>query len=156
MKLFSWKIAPLVALASTGVGHAEDAEIAKVKAADQAFYVALSARDLKAMEAVWAQKPYVTNIGPRSKTVSVGYEDAVSTYWAKAFDTFSQMSAQATAISQIQIDGNVAWVIGTESAVLQLKSGGAPMKFDAMVTNIFEKDGDHWLMVSHHAQMVPQ
>ena len=95
MKLFSWKIAPLVVLASTGVGHAEDAEIAKVKAADQAFYVALSARDLKAMEAVWAQKPYDTNIGPRSKTVSVGYEDAVSTYWAKAFDTFSQMSVRS-------------------------------------------------------------
>jgi len=24
------------------------------------------------------------------------------------------------------------------------------------VTNLFEKDGDHWLMISHHAQMIPK
>ena len=53
-------------------------------------------------------------------------------------------------------DGKLAWIIGTESATLQPKSGGEPLKFDTFVTNIFEKEGDRWLMISHHAQMIPK
>jgi hypothetical protein len=52
--------------------NAQSADVEAIKTANQAFYAALSARDLKAMEAVWANKPYVVNIGPKSKTVLVG------------------------------------------------------------------------------------
>ena len=56
-----------------------------MKAANQSFYTALSVRDLKAMQAVWANKPYVVNIGPRSKTAAVGYDEAVTKYWDNAW-----------------------------------------------------------------------
>jgi ketosteroid isomerase-like protein len=152
-----------ISIASVGLGfltcgaEAQQAsDIEAIKAANQAFYAALSARDLKAMEGVWANKPYVVNIGPKSKAIAVGYTDAVSKYWANAFDFFSQMSASTASVAQIQTDGKTAWVIGTETAMLQPKSGGDPLKFETFVTNIFEKDGNRWLMISHHAQAIPQ
>jgi ketosteroid isomerase-like protein len=135
---------------------AQAADLDAVKASNQAFYAALSSRDLKAMEAVWANKPYVVNVGPRSKTIAVGYADAVTKYWTNSFDVFSQISVASSSIAQIHSDGTMAFVIGTESASLQPKSGGDPLKFDAFATNIFEKDGDRWLMISHQGQMIPK
>ncbi len=136
--------------------NAQSADVEAIKAANQAFYDALSARDLKAMEAVWANKPYVVNIGPKSKTVLVGYDAAVSKYWANAFDFFSQMAASVASIAQVYTDGKIGYVIGTETANLQPRSGGDPLIFDTFVTNIFEKNGAAWQMISHHGQMIPK
>ena len=128
------------------------ADIDAVKAANASFYAALSARDAKAMGALWADKPYVVNIGPRSKTVAVGYEEAVTKYWTNAFtNVFSEISATMTTTSQVQTDGKLAWVVGVEAATLKQKSDGTVVKFDNLATNVFEKVGDKWLMVSHHA-----
>jgi ketosteroid isomerase-like protein len=135
---------------------AQSSDSEAITATHQAFYAALSSRDIKAMEAVWANKPYVVNIGPRSKTALVGYAKAVTKYWLEAFEFFAQISASSTSIAQVHSDGKTGWVIGTESATLQPKSGGDPLKFDTFVTNIFEKEGDHWLMISHHAQIIPK
>jgi ketosteroid isomerase-like protein len=147
----------LMVMAGIVTSNAQPAsEIDAIKAAHQSFYTALSAMDAKAMVAVWANKPYVVNIGPLSKSIAVGYEDAVSKYWITAFDRFSKASASSTSIAQIQTDGKLAWVVGTEHAVLQLKSGGEPLTIDNFVTNIFERDGDRWLMISHHAQVIPK
>jgi ketosteroid isomerase-like protein len=134
---------------------AQTPDLDAVKAANQAFYKALSTKDLKAMEGLWANKPYVVNIGPRSKSIEVGYADAVTKYWTAAFDTFSQISSSPS-VAQVQSDGKIAWVIGTEKASLQLKSGGDPITFDAFVTNTFEKQAKRWLMTSHHAQPLPK
>ena len=50
-------------------------DITGVQAASQAFYKALATHDQgKAMAGVWAHTPYVTNIGPRSSSVAVGFE----------------------------------------------------------------------------------
>ena len=128
---------------------------AAVKAANQAFYVALSARDAKAMEGLWANKPYVVNIGPRSKAVAVGYADAVTKWSASLSEVFSELNAAMTSTAQVQTDGKLAWVVGTESASGKNKAG-EPFKFDTFATNIFEKEGNRWLLVSHHAQMMPK
>jgi ketosteroid isomerase-like protein len=133
---------------------AQEAEATAVKAVDQAFYKALSTRDIKAMMAVWADGSYVVNIGPRSKKMDVGSSE-VKRYWEGAFDYFSQMNASKTD-ARIQIVGNVALVIGSETAILQPASGGDPLKFDTFVTHVFEKQGDQWLLVVHHAQMIPK
>jgi len=142
----------LVVLA--GPANAQSSETEAIKAANQAFYDALSGRDMKAMEAAWANKPYVVIIGPRSKEIGLGYEDAVANYWPRTFDQFSEIDAKLTSIAHIHVDGKFASVVGTESAVLQPKAGGEPRKLDLFVTNLFEKDGDRWLMISHHAQMI--
>ena len=155
MKLAAWIFAFCALAVCSTAARADDADIAAVSAANQAFYAALSARDAKAMEAVWANKPYVTNIGPRSKALAIGFDEAVAKYWPTAFATFSRMVVVPSA-PQIETDGKIAWVIGTETVALQPASGGDPLRFETFVTNVFEKDGARWLMISHHAQMVPK
>lgn len=145
----------LVFLAGS-VGAQQSSEIDAIKAANQAFYDALSGRDPDAMATVWAKKPYVVNIGPRSTEILVGYEDAVANYWPRTFDLWSEVEVKMTSIAHIHVDVKLASVVGTESAVLHPKEGGEPREFDLFVTNLFEKDGAHWLMISHHAQMIPQ
>jgi ketosteroid isomerase-like protein len=157
MQIKSWIMGLLMVMAGIVTSNAQSAsDIDAIKAANQSFYTALSALDAKAMNAVWANKPYVVNIGPFSKTVSVGYEDAVSNYWVKAFGSFAKASASSTSIAQVRTDGKIAYVTGTEHANIDFKSGGATRILDNFVTNIFEKDGDRWLMVVHHAQGIPK
>ena len=133
----------------------QPADIEAVKAANAAFYVALSARDAKIMDPLWANKPYVVNIGPRSKAAVVGYADAVTKWSASLSDVFKELKASMTSTAQIRTNGNVAWVVGTEHAEGKNKAG-EPFAFDTFVTNVFEKEGDRWLMVSHHAGILPK
>ncbi|MGE0700069.1 MAG: nuclear transport factor 2 family protein [Hyphomicrobiaceae bacterium] len=134
---------------------AETADLDAVKAANSAFYAALSKRDAAAMTALWANKPYVVNIGPRSKSIESGYADAVTKYWANAFNNvFLELKASMTSMAQVQSDGKLAWVVGTEHAEGKTKDG--PFAFDTFATNVFEKDGDRWLLVSHQAGIQPK
>jgi ketosteroid isomerase-like protein len=125
-----------------------------IMAADRAFYEAFSSRDIAAMKAVWADKPYAANIGPRSKEVTIGYASVVA-YWSSTFETFSKVSV-APSNMHVQSDGKLAWIVGNETAELQPASGGNPLKFETFVTQVFEKDGEKWLLVSHHANTVPK
>src|ERR1035441_1534580 len=100
MQIKSWIMGLLMVMAGIVTSNAQSpSDIDAIKAANQSFYTALSALDAKAMNAVWANKPYVVNIGPFSKTVSVAYEDAVSTSWVKAFGSFAKASASSTSTS---------------------------------------------------------
>jgi len=145
-----------MALMSGGAFADPASDVEEVKAADLAFHAALSAMDAKAMAAIWADKPYVTNIGPSSKMVLVGYDDAVTQWIAKVVPgRFSELKAQATSIASVQVNGDVAWVVGMENASGKNKAG-EPLSFDALFTDIYEKDGGKWLMVSHHAQVPPK
>jgi ketosteroid isomerase-like protein len=151
---FSGFLIGAIGIVASNAQPASDSDA--IKAAHQSFYTALSAMDSKAMNALWANKPYVINIGPYSKTIAVGYEDAVVKFWPAALSRFSKVSASPTSIAQVQSNGNLAWVIGTEHADISLKSGGELLRIDNFVTNIFEKVGDHWLMITHHAQVIPK
>jgi ketosteroid isomerase-like protein len=133
----------------------QPADVEAVKAANAAFYAALSARDAKAMDILWANKPYVVNIGPRAKAAAVGYAEAVTKWSASLPDVFAELKVSMTSTIQVQTNGKVAWVVGTENAVGKNKAG-EPFAFDTFVTNVFEKEGDRWLMVSHHAGIVPK
>jgi ketosteroid isomerase-like protein len=155
LKVAASSVAGLALLAGSASAQ-QSSDIEAIKAAHQAFYTAFSARDVEAMEAVWANTPYVVNIGPPSKTIAVGYANAVANYWPATFDLFSHIDVTPSSIAQVQAGEKLASVVGTESAVLQRKSGGDPVKIEIFVTNIFERVGDRWLMISHHAQAIPK
>ena len=71
-----------LALLSDNAQGQQEADVDGVKAASKAFYTALAALDGgAAMEKVWAHTPYVTYVGPRAKTIIVGW-DAQKKYWA--------------------------------------------------------------------------
>ena len=127
-------------------GQASDAE--RVNAASQVFIAAISARDIHAMDKLWAHDPDATFIGPLSTTVVVGWE-GVRKAWEMRFGQFDRVTI-ALAESHVHINGKVAWAVGIEKVQLLRKSGDT-LSFDAFVTNVFEERDGNWLMVAHQA-----
>ena len=142
------------ALLSSNAVAQQAADAEGVKAASKAFYTALAALDGGAtMEKVWAHTPYVTYVGPRAKTIIVGW-DAQKKYWA---DTDKLFSSRNVSLSEqhVHVNGNLAWEMGQESGAPKMKDGkDAPA--DYIVTNVYEKIDGRWLIVSHHVQPKPQ
>lgn len=125
-----------------------------VKAASTTFYAALAVIDNgAAMEKVWADRPYVTFVGPRSKSIIVGW-DAQKNYWIESNKLFLQRNVTLQE-QHIHVNGNLAWEMGQETADLKMADGSAS-KILNFVTNIYEKIDDRWFLVSHHAQQKPK
>src|SRR2546428_11515091 len=67
----------------------QTSDVERVNAASQVFIAAISARDMRAMEKVWAHAPYATFIGPLSTTVVVGWE-GVKKAWRMGLTKFDR------------------------------------------------------------------
>jgi ketosteroid isomerase-like protein len=144
----------LIALSVSNATTEPVAEIEGVKAASKAFYAAVVVvDDGTAMEKVWAHRPYVTYVGPRSTSIIVGWE-AQKKYWVEFNKAFAQRSV-ALVGAHTHAVGNLAWEIGAEVGQAQMKDG-TTRKVDWLVTNVYEKIDGRWLMVSHHVQPKPQ
>src|SRR5437660_10359898 len=126
----------------------QTADADRVNAASQVFISAIGARDISAMDKVWAHEPYATFIGPLSTAVVVGW-DGVRKAWEMRFGQFDRVTI-SVAESHVHINGKVAWAVGVEKVEL-LRKDGKTLGFDAFVTNVFENTDDRWLLVSHQA-----
>ncbi len=141
-------------LSATGVGAQPLSDVDAVRKASKAFYSALPILDDgSAMQKVWANTPYVTYVGPQGRSIIVGWE-AQKKYWNEFNKLFSQRSV-ALVDDQVHVNGNLAWEIGVETGQAQMKDG-TTRKVDWIVTNVYEKLGGQWLVVSHHVQPRPQ
>jgi ketosteroid isomerase-like protein len=140
-------------VAADPAGAQQLSEAAGVKAADEAFYAALSARNIAAMQKVWSHDPDTQNIGPRSKTVAVGWNTIAKGYEA-TFDAFPELQVSVEE-PRIKIVGDIAWVSGIEKAKRKNKAGETSSGSN-MGTSIFQKQDGRWLMVYHHASPMPQ
>ncbi len=131
---------------------AEDIE--GVKAASKAFLAALAVLDNgQAMGKVWAHKPYITFVGPRSKSVIVGWDEQKK-YWSE--NNKRTLQRDITLLDQqIHANGNLAWEMGRETGDVKLANGKA-FKTNLLVTNVYEKIDGRWFIVSHHAQRIPK
>ena len=123
-------------------------DVEGVNAASQVFIAAISARDIGAMDKVWAHEPYTTFIGPLSTTVVVGW-DGVRKAWEMRFSQFDRVTITVSE-SHIRTNANAAWAVGIEKVEL-LRKNGDKLSFDAFVTNVFENRDGRWLLVSHQA-----
>jgi ketosteroid isomerase-like protein len=125
-----------------------------VKAASKAFYAALNVLDNgEAMDKVWAHTNYVTYVGPRSKSIIVGWEDQKK-YWVET-NKFFTLRAVTLTDQHVHVVGNLGWEVGQETGDTKMKEGAA-FKIDYIVTNVYEKIDGRWLIVSHHVQPKPQ
>src|SRR6266581_3757952 len=129
----------------------ETSDIERINAASQVFIAAISARDIGAMDKVWAHEPYATFIGPLSTTVVVGW-DGVRKAWQMRFGQFDRVTISMDE-PHIHINGKVAWAVGMEKIEL-LRKDGKTIRFDTFVTNVFESQDGEWLIVSHQATPV--
>ncbi len=135
-----------------GVALAETSDIEQqVKAANQAYYTALSARDLSAMERVWSRSPGDVNIAPPIRPAAHTGWEAIrknyETFWA-TLDELNVSMPEPT----IAIHGSAAWVFGIEQARRKTKDGrvsGGPN----FGTSIFVKEDGRWVMVFHQAAL---
>ena len=143
-----------IALAASNAVAQSAADMEGAKAASKAFYAALAViNDGEAMAKVWAHTPYVTLVGPRSKSVMVGWEGQKK-YWVATNKRTSQRNVSLSD-QQIHVNGNLAWEMGQESGTLKFMDG-RDGKVDFLVTNVYERIDGRWLMVSHHVQPKPQ
>src|SRR5689334_1002617 len=124
-----------------------------VRAANAAFYAALSARDSAAIQKVWSSDPDIQNIGPRNKTVDIGWAAQKKAYDA-TFDAFPELKVSMDE-PRIKVNGSTAWVSGIERAERKTKAGQV-VKGNNLGTSIFVKEGGRWRMVYHHASAIPE
>lgn len=142
------------AAASHEASKEQDVELAAVRAANRAYYTALSARDLIAMEKVWSQSSEVVNIAPPIQPVAhVGW-DAVKrnyeSFWAKLADLAVSMDEPV-----IRIEGNIAWAFGVEHSKRILKNGQTSSGPN-LGTSVFVKRDERWFVVFHQAALIPK
>ena len=142
-----------LSFAISGTAKSEASEFDQVKVANEAYYTALSARDLSAMESVWSRSPRDVNIAPPIRpaahtgwtTIKRNYQ----TFWA----TLDELTV-TMAEPQIVMEGPVAWVYGIELAKRKSKNGEVSSGSN-FGTSIFTKQGGRWLMVFHQAALIP-
>ena len=151
MKPFSRALLPLLFVIS-GTASARADDKADVLAANAQVEQAFSKLDVKAIEATWAQDGSVSVIHPSSKAPILGWEAVQKTY-ADHPVRYKDFSV-AMNNPQVTTNGNVAWVIGIEK-VYAHRANGDVLDISALTTNIFEKRGDKWLLVHHHASRMP-
>jgi ketosteroid isomerase-like protein len=139
-------------LIGSAAAQPQSTETDAVKAANQAFYSAFSTRDIAAMQKVWSSDADIQNIGPTSKSVTVGW-DKIGKGFESVFVAFPEL--KATMEPEIKIVDAVAWVTGIEQIQRKDKSG-AISSGGNLVTNIFQKQDGRWLMAHHHASRISQ
>jgi ketosteroid isomerase-like protein len=142
----------VILLSHSGAAQ-QQSETDAVKAANQAFYKALSARDVGAMQKVWSSDPDIQNIGPRDKAFTVGW-DAMKKGFGGLFDAFPELKVSMQE-PRIKIVVAVAWASGIEQAQRKDKTGATSSGVN-LATNIFQKQDGRWVMVYHHASLMPQ
>jgi ketosteroid isomerase-like protein len=148
-------IVALLLLAGGGSSTAQTTgDTGAVRAANRSYYEALSARDIRTMEQIWTQSPDDVNVAPPIRPAAhVGWTELKKNYeafWGTLDELIVSMDNPA-----IKVEGNVAWVYGTEQAKRRTKDGqvsGGPN----FGTSIFVKRNGRWLMVFHQAALMPQ
>ena len=135
--------------------QAPDAE--GVRAAVSAYYAALNARDIQAMEAVWsrdAEPMMIHPVGPQARAPMVGWE-AVRRGFEEAWPRFEVFAVAVNEPVQVRVGQGGAVAVAV-TPVRQKVRGGAALAYTALATFAFERRDGRWLLVHHHASRAPQ
>ena len=125
-----------------------------VKSVNNAYYKALSARDMSAMERVWTCSSNNILIAPPTNVVThMGWE-AIKKNWEAYWPTFSLFSVSMVA-ARVNVNGPVAWVHGIETSRRRSKSGEVTSSRN-YGTNIFVNHGGSWLLEFHQSALIPE
>jgi ketosteroid isomerase-like protein len=140
------------ALLGLNSAAAEEASEQAVKAANDAYYAALSDRNSSEIEHVWAQNAEVTNIFAVNPAPTVGWNGVESAY-NSLFAHFPKLSVTMPE-PMVRVEGDTALVVGVETQEAEL-SNGSSVRAGLPATNVFLKQGGEWLMVHHQTSRPP-
>jgi len=143
----------LIIAGCTANSRTVQSDMNDVNAANEAFYQALSARNIGAMARVWSYRTEIRHVGPRNRVINVGLDAAIK-QWEGLFAAFPEFQITCEQI-YIRINGSTAWVSALEKAQWK-NEAGEPQTSTQFGTNIFEKQEGKWLMVYHHGSAVPR
>ncbi len=123
--------------------------IEEVTKANEAFYDAFGSLDVVKMDRVWAQQDYVTCIHP-GWTLRSGWPQ-VRDSWVLIFNNTFSMEFELSDL-QIQVAGDVAWVICVEN--ITSRQGETLQETRVLATNLYERMDDEWKMIHHHGSPI--
>ena len=121
-----------------------------VREANERFYMAMNALDMKEMDEVWADDERAVCVHPGREAI-IGYQ-RIRESWTIIFSSSSAMSIAASN-ERISVSDDIAWVACTETISLMTEEGLAAAA--AQARNIFCRTNDRWRMLLHHASPIP-
>jgi ketosteroid isomerase-like protein len=124
-------------------------DVDAVRAANERFYRAFESLSLAEMEPLWRQDGHVACIHPGWPRL-VGWE-AVRESWDAIFNSTREIRFTLTDV-RIEVGGDLAWVLCTENILSETRENLSVTAIQA--TNLYERHGDAWLLVHHHASHV--
>jgi ketosteroid isomerase-like protein len=104
-----------------------------------------SRRADRARAAIFCRRP----VNPQDKSISVGW-DAIKKNWETMFSSVSELKVTQADGPHIHVTGDVAWATGIANDTFKTKAGAA-VNAPTYETDVFEKRGSQWLLVSHTA-----
>jgi ketosteroid isomerase-like protein len=152
VRFFPTTFTILVSVISVAHSASSYAQEADVKAAIAAYHAALESLDMSKMEPLSAHDASVILINPPDKSISVGW-DAAKKNWEGTFNFYSELKITQVAGPYVSVKGDVAWSTGIVHGVWKSKGGSG--EGGVFETDVFEKRGGHWLLVSHSARPIP-
>jgi ketosteroid isomerase-like protein len=145
------------AVGDTTKAQAQASDEAGVRAAVSAYYAALNARDIRAMEAVWsrdAEPMMIHPVGPHARAAVVGWE-AVRRSFEEAWPRFEVFSVAVNEPMQVRVGQGGAVVVATTPVRSKMR-GGEALDYTALASFAFERRDGRWLLVHNHVSRVPQ
>jgi len=147
----------LAALGSVGAAQGQPSDTEEVRAAATAFYAALNARDIRAMEALWAQDADPIMIhpsGPFARAPAVGWE-AVRRSFTEAWPRFAEWSVRADDM-RVRVGQGWATVLATTPVHVKMQGSETADDYTALATIVYEKRDARWLIVHQHVSQPPR
>lgn len=121
-----------------------------VRAANAAFYRALTALDLAAMDTLWAAGHDAVCVHPGREALH-GWS-GIRESWEGIFASTTWMHVEPTDV-RVVVVGDLAVVSCAENITAQAEDGVGVAS--AHATNVFRRHDDRWRMLVHHASPVP-
>jgi ketosteroid isomerase-like protein len=120
----------------------------EVRDTAEAFYRAVSNKNLKAIDACWAHEAYVSVAG-RSGHIRQGWPH-VRGYWEERFRQLGDVKVTARLHHSLcHAIGDVAWLSGTE--IRTVTHGEDVRREELRMTAVLERKSTDWKIVSYHA-----
>lgn len=119
--------------------------IEEVTLANEEFYRAFESLDIGEMDKIWAHQEYVTCIHP-GWSMRVGWP-MVRDSWVVIFNNIFSMGFSLTEL-QVQVAGDVAWVICTEN--ITTRQADTTQNSRVVATNLYERMDEGWKIIHHH------
>lgn len=132
----------------SGMGRTRYGVTDEVKDTAADFYRAVSNKNLKAIDGIWAHERYAAVAG-RSGAIRQGWEN-VRGYWEERFKQLGDTRVDAKLRSSLcHAVGDVAWLSGTEIRIVS--HGEEKRQEELRMTAVLERKGTRWQIVSYHA-----